>query len=94
METYLLLYKYQQTTSYKLFSSLKILQQFQRKNLSKCADSIVCLYCKDTYVPMYKSCVQYRRMDITINRTMELYNRYQFLKLLLPPFVALKVKLW
>jgi len=94
METYLLLYKYRQTTSYKPFSSLKALQLFQRKNAYECKDSIVCLLCSDKYVPLYKSCTQYRRIDITIKRTMELDQRYQYLKMCLPGFVALKIKLW
>jgi hypothetical protein len=94
METYLLLYKYRQITSYKEFSSLKVLQQFQRRNKTECENSVVCLLCQGKYVPLYKSCTQYRRIDITIKRTMELDQRYQYLKMCLPGFVGLKIKLW
>lgn len=94
METYLLLYKYRQTTSYKLFSSLKALQLFQRKNAHECEDSVACLFYSGKYVPLYRSYTQYRRIDITIKRTMELDQRYQYLKMCLPGFVALKIKLW
>jgi hypothetical protein len=94
METYLLLYKYQQTTSYKEFSSLKILQQFQRRNSNVCKESVVCLLCSGKYVPLYKSSTQYHRIDITLKRTWELDQRYQYLKMYLPGFVSFKINLW